>query len=83
MSDAVAKDTTINFSSPYYLDPSDHPGLFVCHVIFKCDKYDEWVIAMRNSLWAKRKLGFIDGSLNPLDASETMPPPLTIGLWLI
>ncbi|CAM9000628.1 unnamed protein product [Rhodiola kirilowii] len=79
MSDAIAKDTTISFSSPYYLHPSDHPGLFICPVIFIVDNYDEWVITMRNSLCAKQKLDFIDGSLNPPAASETTPP--TIDDW--
>ncbi|CAM8934142.1 unnamed protein product [Rhodiola kirilowii] len=81
MPDAVAKDTPISFSSSYYLHPSDHPDLFICPVIFKGNNYDEWVITMQNSLCAKRKLGFIDMSLNPPDASETTPP--TIDDWSI
>ncbi|CAM8940519.1 unnamed protein product [Rhodiola kirilowii] len=36
---------------------------------------------MKNSLCAKQKLGFIDMSLNPPDASETTPP--TIDDWSI
>ncbi|CAM8882347.1 unnamed protein product [Rhodiola kirilowii] len=66
-------------TSPYYLHPSDHPGLLICPVIFKGENYDEWVIAMRNSLCAKRKLGFIDESLTPPADSATTPP--TIDDW--
>ncbi|CAM8954310.1 unnamed protein product [Rhodiola kirilowii] len=66
----------IPLSSPYYLHPSDHPGLSICPVILKDDNYDEWVIAMRNSLRAKRKLGFLDGSLSCPDSAATSPPTL-------
>ncbi|KAJ1418915.1 Gag-polypeptide of LTR copia-type [Sesbania bispinosa] len=50
--------------SPYYLHPSDHPGMNICPVILKGDiNYQEWEISMRNGFRAKRKLGFLDGTV--------------------
>ncbi|KAK4413108.1 hypothetical protein Salat_2958000 [Sesamum alatum] len=37
-----------NLSSPYYLHPSDHPGMNICPVVFKGDNYEEWARSMRN-----------------------------------
>ncbi|KAJ8626505.1 hypothetical protein MRB53_019812 [Persea americana] len=76
MSTEVNKNTAITFSSPYYLHPSDHPGLSICPMILKGDNYDEWVIAMRNSFRAKRKLCFLDGSIPHPAATDTSPPTL-------
>lgn len=49
--------------SPYYLHPSDHPGMNICPVTLKGDNYQEWKISMRNAFRAKRKLGFLDGTV--------------------
>ncbi|KZV49106.1 hypothetical protein F511_27811 [Dorcoceras hygrometricum] len=47
----------------YYLHPSDNPGTIISHVQLKGENYEEWARSMRNALRAKKKLGFIDGSL--------------------
>ncbi|KAJ1387391.1 Gag-polypeptide of LTR copia-type [Sesbania bispinosa] len=49
--------------SPYYLHHSYHPGINICPVILKGDNYQEWEISMRNAFRAKRKLGFLDGTV--------------------
>lgn len=59
--DAIARFTT----SPYYLSTSDNPGNIITQVQLKGDNYDEWARAMRTALRAKKKFGFIDGSLKP------------------
>ena len=49
--------------TPYYLDPSVDTGTVICPVLLKGNNYDEWLRSIRNSLRAKYKLGFIDGSI--------------------
>lgn len=67
---------SIPFSSPFYLHPSDHTGLNICLVTMKSNNYDEWVTAMSNSLMARRKLGFINGTIKKPDDDATDPPTL-------
>ncbi|CAL9233933.1 unnamed protein product [Arabidopsis halleri] len=63
-------------SSPYYLHPSDNPGALISSVVLKEDNYSEWATELKNSLQAKKKLGFIDGS-TPKPSND---PDLS--LWL-
>ncbi|KAL9680243.1 hypothetical protein QQ045_018121 [Rhodiola kirilowii] len=57
--------------SPFYLHPSDHPGLSICHVMLKGDNYEEWTIAMKNAFCAKRKMGFLNGRISkPTDPDD-------------
>lgn len=60
MADEKNKPTTV---SPYYLHPSDNPGSLISPVQLRGDNYEEWARSMRNALRAKKKLGFIDGTL--------------------
>ncbi|XP_026378120.1 uncharacterized protein LOC113272510 [Papaver somniferum] len=64
------KDTEIppSFSSRpsnplYALTPNDGPGTVITHVVLKGSNYEEWAKAIRVSLGAKRKLGFINGKI--------------------
>ncbi|CAH9135904.1 unnamed protein product [Cuscuta epithymum] len=51
-------------SSPYYLSSSDFPGLHICAVVLKGESnYREWATAMKNAFRAKRKMGFLDGTI--------------------
>ncbi|KAJ0031329.1 hypothetical protein Pint_14443 [Pistacia integerrima] len=60
------KDATARFTtSPYYLSTSDNPGNIITQVQLKGDNYDEWARAMRTALRAKKKFGFIDGTVKP------------------
>lgn len=64
--------------SPYYLHPFDNPDSLISLVQLKGDNYEEWARAMRNVLWVKKKLGFINGaSQNP----EMTLSILKIGRW--
>ncbi|GJR51284.1 retrovirus-related pol polyprotein from transposon TNT 1-94 [Tanacetum coccineum] len=54
-------------SSPYYLHPSDHPGMNICQVVLKGENFQEWERCMRNAFPAKRKLGFLDGIITKPD----------------
>ena len=50
-------------SSPYYLHPSDNPGTLITSVLLRGDNYSEWSTELLNSIQAKQKFGFINGSL--------------------
>lgn len=49
--------------TPYFLSTNDNPGNIITQVQLKGDNYDEWARAMRTALRAKKKFGFIDGSV--------------------
>ena len=49
--------------SPYYLHPSDGPGVAITSVVFNGKNYDLWQRAVRTALRSENKLGFIDGTL--------------------
>ena len=62
--------------SPYTLHSSDNPRALISSVVLKEDNYPEWATELKNSLQAKRKLPFIEG---------TIPKPLTepaLNMWL-
>lgn len=50
-------------TSPYSLFASDNPGALITSVMFTGDNYNEWSTELVNALRAKRKLGFIDGTI--------------------
>lgn len=50
-------------SSPYYLHPSDNPGALIASVLLRGDNYSEWATELSNSIQAKQKFGFLNGSL--------------------
>ena len=50
--------------SPYYLHPSEGPGVAITSVVFNGKNYDLWRKAVRTALKSKNKLGFIDGTLS-------------------
>lgn len=60
-------------ASPYYLHPSDNPGVLITSVLLKGDNYSEWATELSNSIQAKQKLGFINGTI----AKPTTEPDLT------
>lgn len=64
-----AKPADITTSSPYYLHPSDNLGALITSVLLKRDNYTEWATELSNSIQAKQKLGFINGTI-PKPASD-------------
>ena len=70
MSDGGKKRFVIEPHSPYYLHPSDGPGVMIMAVVFDGKNYDLWKRAVRTALKAKNKLGFIDGTLTRPKAKE-------------
>ena len=57
------KNFIIETHSPYFLHPSEGPGMLISAVIFNGKNCDLWQRAIRNALRAKNKLGFIEGTL--------------------
>ena len=56
--------------SPYTLSANDNPGNIITQVQLKEDNYDEWARAIRTALRAKKKFGFIDGTVKkPIEDS--------------
>ncbi|XP_060183613.1 uncharacterized protein LOC132613565 [Lycium barbarum] len=57
------KEQAIDSNHPYYLHPSDAPGLTLVVSPFNGKGYGGWRRSMLIALSAKNKTGFIDGSL--------------------
>ncbi|KAJ4751619.1 Retroelement pol polyprotein-like [Rhynchospora pubera] len=62
----------IDSTSPFYLNSSDNPGMSISSCILKENNYDMWVKVMKNALSAKKKLGFVDGTITePTELPES------------
>nr|GFB23511.1 hypothetical protein [Tanacetum cinerariifolium] len=55
--------SVINFSSPYYLHPSDSPKQPSVNEVLIDGNYNDWARDMTNFLFAKNKIDFVDGAL--------------------
>lgn len=62
--DGAKGEWNVTTSSPYFLGSSDQPGNMITHVIFSCENCVAWARAMSLLLRARRKYGFMDGSIN-------------------
>ena len=59
--------------SLYFLSASDNPGTIITQVQLRGTNYDEWARAMRTALRAKKKFGFVDGTVKqPADDSADL-----------
>lgn len=66
----------IDPTSPFFLGPQDRPGDFITPARFNGENYDDWAGEIETALQARRKLGFLDGTI-------TAPiPPCTQADWL-
>ena len=71
-------------TSPYDLNPNDNPGNLVTHVQLKGDNYDEWAKAICMSMRSKKKLGFLDGTIQrPDDDSDDLEDWYTVNSMLV
>ncbi|GKF58191.1 retroelement pol polyprotein-like protein, partial [Tanacetum coccineum] len=58
-------------NSPYYLGLNDNPGNIITQVKLCGPNYKEWPRAMKSSLRARRKFGFINETIKqPTEVSE-------------
>ena len=70
-------DVGNNKATPYSLFASDNPGAMITSVTLTGENYNEWSSEMTNAIRAKRKLGFIDGSIAKPLANDP-----NLELWL-
>lgn len=63
VSDAGKDSNSAVPASPYMLFSSDNPGVKITSVMLDGDNYNQWANEMLNALQAKRKIGFINGTL--------------------
>ena len=73
-------------NSPYNLHSSDNPGALITPVLLRGDNYSKWAVELWNSLQAKQKIGFLDGSVlkpttNPDLARWTSTNSMIVG-WI-
>lgn len=68
----------IKMGSPYFLAPSDNPGVSITPVTLTGENYAEWASELENALRAKRKMGFINGTLLMPNEKEE---PAEAELW--
>ena len=60
----------VTLASPYFLSHSDNPGVSITPVTLTGEHYAEWASELENALRAKRKIGFINGTLLMPDEQE-------------
>lgn len=65
-------------ATPYYLHPSEGPGLQLVSHQLKSDNYASWSRAIVIALTVKNKIGFIDGSLPTPPATD----PIQLNAWI-
>ena len=76
-STSCEKGVEASVSTPYSLYASDNPGAMITSVTLTGENYNEWSSEMTNDLRAKRKLGFIEGTIPKPLASDS-----NFELWL-
>lgn len=54
---------TIDTSSPYFLAAADNPGQIWVGELPRDGNYNDWASDMCNTLFAKNKIGFVDGTI--------------------
>ncbi|KAJ8626780.1 hypothetical protein MRB53_020087 [Persea americana] len=70
--------------SPYDMTSLDNPGLLITQVQLKGENYDEWARSFRTALRARKKFGFIDGTIKqPDDDSKDLEDWWTINSLLV
>nr|KYP53676.1 hypothetical protein KK1_024250 [Cajanus cajan] len=60
---ANAQEDHIDIMSPYYIHASNSPGQIFVSEPLNDGNYGEWVTDMSNALYAKNKIGFVDGTI--------------------
>ncbi|XP_071715272.1 uncharacterized protein [Rutidosis leptorrhynchoides] len=59
--------SAIDTNSPMYIHPSDYPKQMHVNETLTDNKYTDWSQEMMNFLFAKNKVGFVDGSIKKPD----------------
>ncbi|CAL9238783.1 unnamed protein product, partial [Arabidopsis halleri] len=67
----VAAKSGDSTNPAYKLSSADNPGSMITSVSLTGDNYNEWASEMLNALRAKKKMGFVDGTL-PKPAADSV-----------
>jgi len=67
----------------FFLGPSDSPGNVITPIQLRGPNYDEWARAIRTSLQAKRKYGFVEGKVPKPTTPEKMEDWIAVHSMLI
>lgn len=59
---STSTTSTFDVNHPYYLHPSDNPGMQLITVVLDGSNYNQWNRSMDIALSSKLKLGFVDGT---------------------
>ncbi|XP_074352914.1 uncharacterized protein LOC141692072 [Apium graveolens] len=54
--------TVMDCNHPYYIHPSDSPGMQIIGIVLTENNYNQWHRSMEIALSSKLKLGFVDGT---------------------
>lgn len=69
----TSKTEKLDASSPFYLGSGDQPGNLITHAVLTGDNYVAWARAITLSLKARRKFGFLDGTIDkPTDSTKLL-----------
>lgn len=80
----TTKQSDVMVTSPYALFSSDNPCALITSVQLKGDNYNEWPMEMENALRAKKKMGFVDGTLpKPSDDSAELEAWLSVNSMIV
>lgn len=75
--------TRNDYTSPFFLGSRDRPGDLITPVRLKSNNYDEWARFIHLALLARRKYGFVNGTIMEPKAPFTSEDWLTIYSMLI
>lgn len=61
---------SVDPNSAYYIHPSDYPRQLHVNEMLNDSNYGDWSQEMKNFLFAKNKIGFIDGTIKMPEKGE-------------
>ena len=70
----TSSKATIETLDPVSLHHSNHPSMVLVSKVLEGDNYNTWSRAMRISLSAKDKIGFVTGSIKPSSSTNDSFP---------
>lgn len=69
---------------PYDLNSNHNPGSLITQVQLKGENYDKWSQAIQTSLCARRKWGFVEGTIEqPKEGSSNLEGWWTVQYMLV
>jgi len=70
--------------SPYDITSNDNPGILITQVQLRRENYDEWARSVKTALRARKKFGFVDGTISqPTTESGDLEDWWTINSLLV